>query len=62
MDFLKVVEGVSGTETSFSIVYTLAKFVLQNKKTLKESEEIDGLRVFYEVCHNKVPYLLIFYH
>jgi len=31
MDFLKVVEGISGTDSSFQILYELAKFVHANR-------------------------------
>jgi len=60
IDYLKVVEGISGTESSFHIVYTLAKFVQESLKPTKPKEEIEAFETLSELISNKVYYFFFF--
>jgi hypothetical protein len=53
MDFLKVVEGVSGSESSYQIVYDLAKFVLASKN-LHTKDFLTDLGLMNQLCDHKV--------
>lgn len=57
LDYLKVVEGISGSETSFSIIYALAKFVKESTKPPKAKEELEGLDTLNDLISLKVTIL-----
>jgi len=54
VDYLKVVEGISGTESSFHIMYVVAKFVEESLQPIKLKEEIEGFETLSELISNKV--------
>ena len=54
LDFSKVVEGISGTETSFHILYVLAKFVEASTNPIKAKEEVEGFDTLSELVRNRV--------
>jgi len=54
VDYLKVVEGISGTESSFHIMYVVARFVEESLQPTKLKEEIEGFETLSELISNKV--------
>ena len=54
LDFSKVVEGISGTESSFHILYVLSKFVEGSTETIKAKEEVEGFDTLSELIRSKV--------
>lgn len=58
VDYLKIVEGISGTESSFHIVYVLAKFVEESVHPIKLKEELEAFETLSELINNKVNIFL----
>ena len=54
LDYLKVVEGVSGTESSFHIIYTLAKFISESMLPIKGKEEAEAMDTLNDLISCKV--------
>lgn len=54
LDFGKVVEGIAGEDPSFSIVYSLAKFVKESKTPSLLENEVEDLGLISELSMNKV--------
>ena len=59
LDYMKVVEGISGGESSFNVMYLLAKFVLESLTLIKGKEETEGFDTLCELIANKVYLKLI---
>lgn len=54
MDYVKMVEGLAGAESSYQIVYQLAKWVKASKEPLKETEELMNIKTLNDLCTHKV--------